>query len=133
MNWNAVRRTNRIRSQRKAKREAAERSRKARVEAAGGPITAAELRSAARRVEPGGSGNRMIDCHVWRFRGADWVLSYGDGETWQAFAPFVSWRMDGHQNEHVPMTPGAKKWLASLLASENEAAACDHKERDGVI
>ena len=119
MNWREVTRHNARRSARKAKREAAATARKAFIEKAGGPVTVAELKAATRRVERGG-GNRIIDCDVWTLRGADWVLGYFDGETWQAFAPFVSWRMDGHEGKYVPMTPGAKKWLDATLKAEAE-------------
>lgn len=119
MNWTEVRKHNRRASARKARREAAESGRKARIERAGGPIAVDELRSAGRRVEPPVSGYCQ-DRHVWTFRGADWVLGYSDGETWQAFAPFRAWRQDPDTRDLVPMTPGAKKWLASRLARENQ-------------
>lgn len=119
MDWNAVRKTNRIRSQRKARREAAAAARNRFVEEMGGPIALAEIKSAARRVEPG-SGNRIISCDVWTFRGRDWVLGYSDGIEWQAFAPFVTWRMDGHEGKYVTMTPAARKWLNAALAPVEE-------------
>jgi hypothetical protein len=118
MNWHEVRKHNARASARKARRERLAAERKAKVERAGGPITVAELKSATRRVEPPAHSGYGHDRHVWTFRGTDWVLGYSDGETWQAFAPFRPWRQDPDHRELVPMTPGAKKWLAAALARE---------------
>lgn len=120
MNWYEVRKHNARRSAQKARGEQYKAERKARIERAGGPITVAELKSAARHIEPP-NGNRINPVEVWTFRGADWVLGYSDGDLYQAFAPFQSWRMDPDLRQLVPMTPGAKKWITAQLAREQEA------------
>lgn len=90
MNWYEVRKHNAKRSARKARREATEAARKARIERAGGPITADEVRDATFRIEPPAHGYGH-ERFVWTLRGRDWVLGYSDGDQWQALAPFCSW------------------------------------------
>lgn len=115
MNWYEVRKHNRIMSARKAKRERLAAEREARIERAGGPIIVGELRGASYRIEPPAPG-WAHERSVWTFRGRDWVLGYSDGDQWLAMAPFHSWRQNPDTRECVPLTPGARKWLATELA-----------------
>lgn len=116
MNWHAVRRTNAIRSQKKARREAAEASRKVRIERAGGPVTLEELKTAPRRMEKAVYG--FHDREVWTFRGKDWRVEGMDGH--YAAYPFVSYRQDVQLSEFVPLTTAAKKYMASIREMEGQ-------------
>lgn len=120
MNWKAVRKTNAARSARKARRERHEAEKKTRIAAAGGPITAAEVRGAVRRMEPPAPGYNH-EREVWTFRGRDWVLAWWNEDDagvpqWWAFCPFCSYRQDPRTEEAVPMTPGARKVVQAMFA-----------------
>lgn len=116
MNWHAVARTNRVRSARKARRERNAAELKSRIAKAGGPFTAAEIRTAPHRMErpaPGYVHERL----VFAIRGRDWVLGYSDGDNWQALAPFVAYRQDADLRDAITIFPGARKALADRLAA----------------
>jgi hypothetical protein len=114
MDWAAVKRRNTKQSLRKAKRERTAKEREARVERAGGPFTSAELKAASLRMERPAPGC-IHERFVLTIRGRDWVLGWGQDGYVMDLCPFKSWRMDPDMKESVPVTPGARKTLKTIL------------------
>lgn len=114
MNWNEVRKRNAKQSACKVKREAHAASEKARIAAAGGPFTLAEVKAATVRTEPPAPGH-LHDREVWVIRGKDWVSTVGG---W-GFLAFCSWRQEPDSRTYVPTTPDARKWWAKKFPPVN--------------
>lgn len=110
MNWAAVRRHNRLASQRKAKRERYAAEMATRIETAGGVIKLDELRAASRREEKI-PPEKWYSITVWNFRGKDWIIRDGAAFPWK---PYRYEQCD--RTEGVPLTSAASKWIAAQEA-----------------
>jgi hypothetical protein len=119
MDWNRIRKVNARRSAARARGERLGAARKARVAAAGGPITLAELKGAVVRTDPPTPGY-CASREVWVIRGREWaVWPESDMATWMAY-PYLPYRQEPDRREGQPITPAGCKWLCAQFPPSDD-------------
>lgn len=126
MNWEAINRTNRIKSAKKAREDKKKAEKVAHIENEGGAFTLEEIKEGSKTIRmenlkvAGGQSRE-----VWTMRGKDWMVVFWNEDVW-CVIPFDAWKflIEGQLSDSLPVTVGAKKWLtarAEQIAIEEEA------------